>query len=71
VYLRVHCAGPIVDFGGNGMAGGLRAGRKSCQNENDQAAGRHHLKVMAVFRLMGLSEIHEHFFAFCDGLLQI
>jgi hypothetical protein len=53
------------------MAGGLRAGRKSCQNENDQAAGRHHLKVMAVFRLMGLSEIHEHFFAFCDGLLQI
>jgi hypothetical protein len=53
------------------MVGGLRAGRKSCQNENEQAAGRHHPKMMAVFRLMGLSEIYMHFSAFCDGLLQI
>jgi hypothetical protein len=53
------------------MVGGLRAGRKSCQNENEQTAARHHSKVMAVFRLMGLSEIHEHFFAFLDALLQI
>jgi hypothetical protein len=67
----VRCAGPIADFGCNGIVGGLRAGRKSCQNENEQAAERHHSKVMAVFRLMGLSEIHEHFFAFCDALLQI
>jgi hypothetical protein len=53
------------------MVGGLRAGRKSCQNENEQTAARHHSKVMAAFRLMGLSEIHEHFFAFFDALLQI